>query len=174
MLLPVMLERHCDSTLRPRHPSDDVTQLDGRVEAVRNTTGKSVVATGKPEDAIAGWSAVRVGFRGRCELIDEREQRQVLGIRQEEASQCAEPRFEPGVRLLRLQPTGDGTPGNRPGNGRIPPLVGELVVVNLSSKTVRRLAECGLPGTNPSPPPIVGTVKTPAAPQDPDWGQTQV
>ena len=117
MLSAGVLERHRDFTLRLRHPSGDVTQPDGRVEPVRNTAGKTVVAVGKPEDAIAGWIAFRIGFRGRCELIDEGEQRQVLGIRQEEASQCAEPRFEPQVRMLRLQPGGDRPPGNRPGNG---------------------------------------------------------
>ena len=174
MLSAGVLERHRDFTLRPRHPSDDVTQLDGRVEPVRNTAGKTVVAIGKPEDAIAGWSAFRIGFRGRCELIDEGEQRQVLGIRQEEAPQCAEPRFEPHVRMLRLQPSGDRPPGNRPRNGRIPSLVGEFVVVNLSSETARCFAECRLPGANPSAALVVRTVKSPASPQDPSWGQTQV
>ena len=62
MLSAGVLERHRDFTLRPRHPSDDVTQPDGRVEPVRNTAGKTVVAIGKPEDAIAGWSAFRIGF----------------------------------------------------------------------------------------------------------------
>ena len=112
--------------------------------------------------------------RGRCKLIDEGEQRQVLGVRQEEAPQRAEPRFEPHVRVLRPQPTGDRTPGNRPRNGRIPSLVGEFVVVNLSSETARGLAERAVARCEPVGGPDCQDRRIPSLAADPGRGQTQV
>ena len=90
----------------------------------------SGAASAAVETVVAAVDAVRLPSAGRLarrELIDEREERQLLGIGEKEPAQAARRFAQLGVGLDLVEPLRHGPPGQIGGDRRIPPLLGEAV-----------------------------------------------
>lgn len=125
-------------------------------------------AVGASLDSVDPFPARHTGGR---ELIDERDEGQVLGIREEEPAQAAQAARERCVGVDAHHPLGDRLSCDPLGHRGIPSFSGQHVVGNLAAEPARRLAEHPGPGAKPAAAAPVRTVVPESLAKDPDRRQ---
>ena len=104
---------------------DDGFAQERAPEPLREPCGQAIVPAGDPEDT-------PVTRRPRFgELLDQRQERQVLGIGEKEPPEAAHGRLERRGHALLLEPLFNGGPGQPRGDGAVPALFRELEVLNV-------------------------------------------
>ena len=127
-----MLAGHADAVRRLHDPADDVPQLDRGAQPLRDRPRQRVVTAANPEHAIDRRPGARSGLGARRQLIDQRDQRQLLGVGEEEAAQPAQPGFEGVARSLGRQPLRDRLPRERSSDRRVPSPLRDGVIGDLA------------------------------------------
>ena len=108
------------------------------------------------------------GGPSRRELIDERDQREIFGIREEEPAQAADAGGRAARRRARaVSHVGDGRAREPAGDGGIPSLVGQAVVGDLVLQQARRGRHRGRTLVNPAAAAAIGPVVAKSRPENP-------
>jgi hypothetical protein len=150
------------------HAADDVAQPDRRPKARSHALRQLIVAPLEPEDAIVA------RHPARRELIDERYQREILRIGEEEPAKPAHPGAEPLVDILRGHPSGDRLLRERRGDGGVPAPASQVVVLDFPRQPPCGILEGSAFAAERAAALIVRAVESPAAAQDPHGGQAEI
>ena len=125
-----------------RHGDELGVELNAIADRPGERGRQPIVAAGDAVHRRAG------GLIGRRELIDERDDRQLLGIGEEEAAQAGGGRPQVGVRPHIVEPLRDRPPREVGGDRRVPALLGQTIAPREIRQTPGQLLPAALRALN--------------------------